>query len=151
MANKRILQVGEAIREHLALMLVRGEVSDPRVRNVTLNAVKVSPDLQIARVYYSVLGDESLRAGVAQGLKNAAGYFRRALGEALGLRYTPHVHFFYDETIERAARMGELFASLDRERSEHASADVSEGEPSTDAKGDLTEEPKASRERRNNE
>ncbi|MCA2961980.1 MAG: 30S ribosome-binding factor RbfA [Silvanigrellales bacterium] len=150
MANKRILQVGEAIREHLALMLVRGEVSDPRVRNVTLNAVKVSPDLQIARVYYSVLGDESLRAGVAQGLKNAAGYFRRSLGEALGLRYTPHVHFFYDETIERAARMGELFASLDRERSEHALEGVSDVEPRADAEGDDTEAP-TSRERRKSE
>lgn len=121
MANKRLLQVGEAIREHLAMMLVRGEVSDPRIRNVTLNAVKVSPDLQIARVYYSVLGDESVRGGVAQGLKNASGFFRRSLGEALGLRYTPHLHFYYDETIERSARMGELFAAIDRERKEHAS------------------------------
>ena len=119
MANIRTLQVGESIRGHLAMMLVRGEISDPRVRNVTLNAVKVSPDLQVARVYYSVLGDSALRSGVAKGLKNASGFMRRSLASHLGLRYTPNLTFFYDETIERAARMGELFAAIDQEKREH--------------------------------
>jgi len=121
MANIRTLQVGESIRGHLAMMLVRGEISDPRVRNVTLNAVKVSPDLQVARVYYSVLGDASLRSGVAKGLKNASGFMRRSLASHLGLRYTPNLTFFYDETIERAARMVELFAAIDQENREHGS------------------------------
>jgi len=119
MAAKRTAQVGEAIREHVALMLARGEISDPRVRNVTLNAVKVSPDLQIARIYYSVLGSEAVRKEVAQGLKNAAGFMRRSLGDALKMRYTPSLTFFYDETIERAARMGEVFADIARDRAEH--------------------------------
>jgi ribosome-binding factor A len=129
MANIRTLQVGESIRGHLATMLVRGEISDPRVRNVTLNAVKVSPDLQLARVYYSVLGDASLRSGVAKGLKNASGFMRRSLAAHLGLRYTPNLTFFYDETIERAARMVELFASIDKEKRDHLEIPVSSETP----------------------
>lgn len=123
--SKRTLQVGEAIREHLAMMLVRGEINDPRVRNVTLNSVKVSPDLQLARVYYSVLGSEEARRDVAHGLKNAAGFMRRSLGEALKMRYTPTLVFHYDESIERAARMTEVFAGIERERQGYA-AEVAE-------------------------
>ncbi|NBW83188.1 ribosome-binding factor A, partial [bacterium] len=50
MSSKRILQVGEQIREHIAMMLIRGELSDPRLKNITINAVRVSPDLQLAKV-----------------------------------------------------------------------------------------------------
>jgi ribosome-binding factor A len=148
MASKRTLQIGESIREHIAMMLVRGEISDPRVRNVTINAVKVSPDLQLARVYYSVLGDEKLRAGVQQGLKNAAGYLRKSLGETLGLRYTPNLTFFYDESIQRAARMGELFAGIERERREveaaHSSSDEGGAAPIAGVAEDSDDESDAS-------
>jgi ribosome-binding factor A len=138
--SKRTLQVGEAIREHLALMLARGEISDPRVRNVTLNSVKVSPDLQLARIYYSVLGEESVRKGVHEGLKNAAGFMRRSLGEALKMRYTPVLNFHYDESIQRAARMVEVFAGIERERKEHGStSEISEKEE-LDADSDHTTE-----------
>lgn len=115
MSSKRILQVNEQIRESIALMLIRGELSDPRLKNITINAVRVSPDLQIAKVYYSVLGSEAERSAVGQGLKQASGFIRRSLGEALKMRYTPVIHFFYDESIVRAARISELIETIKRE------------------------------------
>lgn len=72
MSTKRMLQLGEQIREHIAMMLVRGEISDPRVRGITLNSVKMTPDLQIAKVYFSVLGSSEERRSAEKGLKQAA-------------------------------------------------------------------------------
>lgn len=118
MSTKRILQVGEQIREHIAMMLIRGELSDPRLKNITINSVQVSPDLQLAKVYYSVMGTVAERAAVDKGLKQASGFIRRSLGDALKLRYTPVINFFFDESIARAARISELIETIKREDGE---------------------------------
>lgn len=119
MASKRMLQVSEQIREHVALMLARGELSDPRIRNVTIQSCKITPDLQTARIYYSVFGEVADRKTVAKTLKSAAGFIRHSLGEKLQLRYTPHVVFFYDDTVERVSIMTELLNNVARERLEN--------------------------------
>src|SRR4030095_16767571 len=54
-------RVGEAIRHELSELLTRGAVHDPGVGFITLTRVKVSPDLQIARVFYTSMGDDSAR------------------------------------------------------------------------------------------
>lgn len=115
MATKRMLQLAEQIREHIALMLVRGEISDPRVRGITLNSVKMSPDLQIAKVYFSVLGDKTKRQEAEKGLKQASSYIRRELGKALLVRYTPAVIFHYDDSIEYSVKMGALISKVSDE------------------------------------
>ncbi len=115
MATKRMLQLAEQIREHIALMLVRGEISDPRVRDITLNSVKMSPDLQIAKVYYSVFGEKSKRQEAEKGLKQASGFIRRELGKALLVRYTPAVVFHYDDSVEYSVKMGALISKVSDE------------------------------------
>ena len=115
MATKRMLQMAEQIREHIALMLVRGQIADPRLRGVTLNSVKMSPDLQIAKVYFSVLGEKSKRQEAEKGLKQASGFIRRELGKALLVRYTPAVVFHYDDSIEYSVKMGALISKVSDE------------------------------------
>ena len=115
MATKRMLQLAEQIREHIALMLVRGEIADPRVRGITLNSVKMSPDLQIAKVYFSVLGEKTKRQEAEKGLKQASGFIRRELGKALLVRYTPAVIFHYDDSIEYSVKMGALISKVSDE------------------------------------
>jgi ribosome-binding factor A len=117
-SSKRILQVSEQIREHIAMMLIRGELSDPRLKNITINSVKVSPDLQLAKVYYSVMGTDAERNAVDKGLKQASGFIRRSIGDSLKMRYTPSITFFYDESIVRAARISELIETIKREDAE---------------------------------
>lgn len=118
MSSKRILQVSEQIREHIAMMLIRGEISDPRVKNITINSVRVSPDLQLAKVYYSVMGTEADQSAADKGLKQASSFIRRSIGDALKMRYTPAISFFYDESIVRAARISELIETIKREDAE---------------------------------
>lgn len=122
MATKRMLQLAEQIREHIALMLVRGEISDPRVRGITLNSVKMSPDLQIAKIYFSVLGEKTKQQEAEKGLKQASGFIRRELGKALLIRYTPAVTFHYDDSIEYSVKMGALISKVSDELRENESS-----------------------------
>lgn len=118
MSSKRLLQIAEQIREIISMMIVRGEVADPRVRSVTVTSVKMTPDLQTARIYFSVMGDTTSRESAEKGLAKASGFLRRSIGEALKLRYTPELVFFFDESIERAARIATLLTKIRLEDSE---------------------------------
>src|SRR5580765_4619058 len=91
-------RVADQIRSELASLLAR-EVHDPGIGFVTLTRVQVSPDLQLARVLYTVLGDDKSRTATARALERAAPFLRRQLGSRLRLRRAPELRFTYDEAI----------------------------------------------------
>lgn len=116
MGSRRVLRVAEEIREHVATLFATGRISDPRLRGVTILAVKVSPDLQLARIYYSVFGEGVNREDAQHGLQSATGFLRRSLGEHLRLRVVPEIVFHFDESIERAGRITSLLNEISEER-----------------------------------
>src|SRR6187399_2065053 len=85
-------RVGEEIREELATLLAR-EVHDPGIGFVTLTRVKVSPDLQMARVFYTVIGDDKTQKATAQALTRATPFLRRHIGARIRLRRVPEIRF----------------------------------------------------------
>jgi ribosome-binding factor A len=91
----------------LASLLLR-EVADPRLRAVTVTAVRLTADLKQARVFWRSLGDEADRKITAQGLVRATTFLRRRLGETLAMRTTPTLRFEYDTLPDTARRMHEL-------------------------------------------
>ena len=107
-------RVGEAIRDELSQLIAR-EVHDPGVGFITLTRVKVSPDLQLARVYYTSMGDEQAQRETAKALKRAAPFLRRQLGQRIRLRRVPEVEFFYDESIARGDRIEQILQELKAE------------------------------------
>ena len=115
MVSNRPERVGEAIRDELSQLLVR-EVHDPGVGFVTLTRVKVTPDLQLARVYYTTMGDETARRETEKALRRAAPFLRRQIGQRLRLRRVPEIEFFYDESIEKADRVERILHELEQER-----------------------------------
>ena len=124
MSSSRPDRVGEAIRDELSLALAR-EVHDPGIGFITLTRVKVSPDLQAARVYYTTLGDDKAQRETAKALKRAAPFLRRQLGQRIRLRRVPELEFFYDESIAQGDRIEQILQDLKAEaaaRSEEASA-----------------------------
>lgn len=136
MANtKRTAMVGERIREHVATMLVRGEISDPRVQNVTIHSVKVTPDLQIAKVYFSVMGEPAQRQSALQGLRSAAGFVRNSLGKSLQIRFTPELQFYLDENLDHAMRISGILNKIAEERVQ-SDGDSSAAETSEEEKND---------------
>jgi ribosome-binding factor A len=103
----RTERVGDQIQRELA-DLIRLQVKDPRVGMVTLAGVEVSRDLAHAKVWFTVLGDAKQVADTTEGLQRAAGFLRRELGRRMRLRMVPHLHFQYDDTQERGARISAL-------------------------------------------
>ena len=114
MSSSRPDRVGEAIRDELSQLLAR-EVQDPGVGFVTLTRVKVSPDLQVARVYYTTLGDEQAQRDTAKALKRATPFLRRQLGQRIRLRRVPEIDFFYDESIAQGDRIEQILQELKAE------------------------------------
>jgi ribosome-binding factor A len=113
-SSNRPDRVGEAIREELSLLLAR-EVHDPGVGFITLTRVSVTPDLQIARVYYTSLGDEKARRETGKALQRASPFLRRQLGQRIRLRRVPELEFFYDESIARHDRIEQILQELKAE------------------------------------
>ncbi len=93
-------------------MMLAREVHDPGVGFVTLTRVQVSPDLQLARVMYTVLGDAKSRTETAKALDRAAPFLRRQIGARLRLKRAPELKFFYDEAIEGQDRIEQILKEL---------------------------------------
>jgi ribosome-binding factor A len=89
-------------------------VHDPGIGFVTLTRVQVSPDLQLARVFYTALGDEKTRAASARALERAAPFLRRQIGARLRLKRTPELVFFYDESIAGQDRIERILSELNK-------------------------------------
>ncbi len=104
----RSLRVAEQIQRDLA-RLIRTDVKDPRIGMVTISEVRVSTDLAHAKVYMTVLGSDAEGAAESVGtLNRAAPFLRHALGRRLLLRIIPQLHFVYDETLDKGARLDAL-------------------------------------------
>jgi len=100
-------RVNEAVREVLSARIAEG-LNDPRIGFVTLTSVETSSDLRHARVYVSVLGDESARADSLAALGSAHGLLQKAIASELRMKRTPMLQFVFDESIDRGMRISEL-------------------------------------------
>jgi len=127
MANKdnpRARRLGEQIQRELTDLL-RRDVKDERIGNVTITAVDVTGDLRTARVYYLVFGKEGPDPKVQRGLESAAGFLRNALSRSLMIRHTPTLTFELDTSIEHGVRLTQLIDSLNKPASSSSAAPAS--------------------------
>ena len=109
--NPRARRLGDQIQRELTELL-RREVKDERIGNVTITAVDVTADLRSARVHYLVFGKEGPDPQVQAGLTSAAGFLRNALSKALMIRYTPTLSFALDTSIAHGVRLTQLIDSV---------------------------------------
>ena len=112
MAQGRMRRVDEAVRAVLSDAIAT-DLQDPRIGFVTVTGVKTSPDLRHARVYVSVLGDESAREATMEGLRSAHGFLQGAIAAELSLKHTPMLSFEYDESVDRGMRITRLLEDED--------------------------------------
>ena len=111
MPSKRPLQVADRIKELVANAL-ESRVKDPRLGFVTITDVRVTGDLQLASVFYTVLGDAAAHESSAAALSSAKGMLRSEVGRALGLRVTPSIEFFLDGMADSASAMNDLIEQM---------------------------------------
>ena len=139
MASTRPSRVGDQLRAEIADLLAR-EVHDPGIGFLTITHVNVSPDLQVARVYYTTLGDGKARRDTARALGRATPFLRRQIGSRLRLKRVPLLEFFFDESIERGDRIERILNDIGAERAATAESDAvqepNNDEPNTEPKND---------------
>ncbi|MBF0118487.1 MAG: 30S ribosome-binding factor RbfA [Desulfobacterales bacterium] len=106
-------RVGGLIKEVLSEVLQKN-ISDPRLKMITITEVKVSKDLKYARIYFAILGGGSKinQEQAYHGFKSAMGYFKRELGAKLDLRYMPELKFMYDESFDYGSKIDKLLKSI---------------------------------------
>jgi len=104
LAGKRAVRVGDHILKEIALLLLN-KVRDPRV-------VRLSDDLKMAKVFYSVMGEKSHINGAQAGLDSAKGFIKREIGRRLALRYMPEIMFVHDLTLESGSHMERVFEEI---------------------------------------
>ncbi|MDD5543742.1 MAG: 30S ribosome-binding factor RbfA [Acidobacteriia bacterium] len=110
-SGRRPEQVADLVRMMVGQMLVR-DLKDPRIGFTTITGVKMSPDLHVARIYVSVLGDVQVRQQTLEALQAARGFIRHELGRELRLRITPELHFQYDPSVEYGAHIEEVIQKI---------------------------------------
>lgn len=107
MTSRRILRINEVLHHELADVL--RELEDPQLSGlISITDVDTSPDLRLAKVYVSALGDEDEIERTIKRLQHAASFFRRELAARVNLRYTPQLEFKADTSIARGARVMQL-------------------------------------------
>ena len=97
---------------------------DPGIGFLTITHVHVSPDLQVARVYYTTLGDAKARQDTSRALGRATPFLRRQIGSRVRLKRVPQLEFFFDESIERGDRIERLLNDMSAERAAAADGEA---------------------------
>jgi ribosome-binding factor A len=105
--SQRAHRVGDQIQRELA-DLIKNEVKDPRVGQVTITGVDMSGDLSHATVRFSSLAGKDTAKDAAASLSRTAGFLRSELSRRLNLYSVPQLKFVYDDSIESGIRMAKL-------------------------------------------
>lgn len=119
MTSRRLLKAAEAIREVVSMAILT-EVRDPRVRDVTVLGVEVTPDMREAKVRVSIRGDSTKQELSLIGLRNSTGFLQSRLADRIETRYTPRLSFVLDKGMKSAMAVGELLDQLRKEREQSA-------------------------------
>ena len=110
----RAERVGVQLQRVLSELLSR-QTGDPRIAGATITRVEMTRDLRLARIYFTVYGDDAQRRAAEAGFRQASAYLKRLLAPELGLRYMPDLVFFYDDTFDHAARINRILKSLQQD------------------------------------
>ena len=108
--TRRMDRVNVLLREEISRQLAT-ELKDPRISSmVSVTRVDTSPDLGLAKVYVSVLGDQTAKSSTLVALKSASGFIHRSMRDHIALRKVPSVDFYLDESIEQGAKVLKLIS-----------------------------------------
>ena len=115
LAGKRSVRVGDQIQKEVSILLLE-RVKDPRVKGVTVTGTRLSDDLKMARVYFSVMGSKEQVERAQAGLDSARVFIKRQIGLRMGLRYVPEITFVHDLSLEKGSHMDRLFMEMEKQK-----------------------------------
>ena len=109
---QRTDRVSDVIKKEIAAILSR-EVKDPRLSFVTITHVRVAKDLKNAKVFFTTIKTGQELEAIQKALKKASGFVQKKLGARIHLRYTPHISFAYDSSLENGSRIDRILKSIE--------------------------------------
>jgi len=115
---KRTDRVSDVIKKEVADVLFR-EAKDPRLQFITITHVRVSRDLKNAKIFFTSMKEGQELEAIQAGLKSASGFVQRQLGARLHLRYTPHITFVFDRSLENGCRMDKILKEIEDGKTTH--------------------------------
>lgn len=128
--SRRTARIAEAIRETVSTTVLF-ELRDPRIKNVTVISVEVSPDIRNAKVYVSIMGDEKTQRLALHGLESARGFLQAKVADRIETRYTPILKFVIDPGVKKSIEASRLLREVLPEGEDTGApveADESQGE-----------------------
>jgi ribosome-binding factor A len=128
MSSRRVLKAAEAIREVVSMAILT-DLRDPRIEDVTVTYVEVSPDMRQAKVHVSIMGDDAKQRLCLHGLRSSAGYLQSKIADRIDTRYTPRIAFHLDEGVKKSLAINQLLQELlpdTRDQEQSASDDTEE-------------------------
>jgi ribosome-binding factor A len=115
MSKVRASRVGEQLKKELGVIFQR-ELKDPRIGFLTVTAVEMTGDLQLAKIYISVLGSEEQKENSLKAIAQASGFIRSEIGKRIRLRHTPELEFKIDESIDYGSKIEKLLGEINQEQ-----------------------------------
>ena len=109
--SRRTARIAEAIRETVSTTVLF-ELRDPRIKNVTVISVEVSPDIRNAKVYVSIMGDEKTQRLALHGLESARGFLQAKVADRIETRYTPILKFVIDPGVKKSIEASRLLREV---------------------------------------
>ena len=108
-------RIAQQIKRELSEIIQRNEIKDDRLSGlVSIIDVDVSGDLRNVKVFFSVYGEESQKAGTLAALESSVGFLRGELCRRLGIRFAPELVFKLDDSLERGNKVTELLEKIKR-------------------------------------
>lgn len=111
MTSRRVLKAAEAVREVVSMAILT-DLHDPRIQGVTVTFVEVSPDMRVAKVHVSVMGDEAAQNLCLKGLQSSAGYLQQKVSKRIDTRYTPVIRFELDMGVKKSIALAKMLGDV---------------------------------------
>jgi len=137
MNSRRLLKAAEAIREVVSMSILV-DLTDPRISDVTVTYVEVAPDMRLARVHVSVMGDEKKQNLCLRGLESASGFLQNKVGNRIDTRYTPKLKFVLDQGVKHSLAVARI---LDEVLPDRDDSNVTPTDVETPTQSDQTNDP----------
>lgn len=93
-------------------MAILTDLHDPRIEDVTVTYVEVTPDMRGAKVHVSVMGSESKQKTCLKGLESSAGYLQSKIAQRIDTRYTPRLKFELDQGVKQSIAISKMLREM---------------------------------------
>ena len=111
MASRRELKAAEAVREVVSMAILT-DLRDPRIQGVTVTFVEVSPDMRVAKVHVSIMGNDTAQKLCLKGLQSSAGFLQQKISKRIDTRYTPVIRFELDLGVKKSIAIAKMLGDV---------------------------------------